>query len=320
MSRPRLAMLIPAYNAESHLPRLLESARAQTVPFDEILVYDDASTDRTGDIARSYGARVVRGEENRGCSFGKNTLASLTECEWVHFHDADDALLPHFVETARRWIDADTHDVVLFGYEERDHESGHLLSIRRFSQEITAGPIAFAIREQINPFCGVYRRRTFIDAGGYDLDPEVLFNEDVALHCRLALARLRFASDATVTVVNFRRRDSMSAGSPARCLRAHYHVMRKMAEATGRTHAAAIAGRLWITAAGSASYLDWETADAAVALARQLAGPVPGGQGRIFSGLCRLDARAALRMREYLIRVLKPRFRRGYPRLFGAQA
>ena len=91
-----LALCIPAYNAANYLPRLLQSAKDQSPPFDEILVYNDASTDETISIAEKFGARVISGKLNKGCSFGKNALGEYTKCEWVHFHDADDDLLPGF--------------------------------------------------------------------------------------------------------------------------------------------------------------------------------------------------------------------------------
>ena len=58
---PTIALLIPAHNAESFLPRLLRSAHAQREPFDEIWVYDDCSTDNTALVAEGFGARVLRG-------------------------------------------------------------------------------------------------------------------------------------------------------------------------------------------------------------------------------------------------------------------
>src|SRR5690349_18353005 len=103
-TRPSLALLIPAYNAEPYLPRLLDSAAWQSEPFDEIWVYDDCSTDNTVALAEQYGARVLRGDVNRGCSHGKNQLAAATACDWIHFHDADDELMPNFVERARAWM------------------------------------------------------------------------------------------------------------------------------------------------------------------------------------------------------------------------
>ena len=57
VAAPRLALGIPARNATAHLPRLFESIRRQTVPFDEVLLYDDASSDGTGDMRRSNPGR-----------------------------------------------------------------------------------------------------------------------------------------------------------------------------------------------------------------------------------------------------------------------
>lgn len=123
MSIPTLALCVPAYNASGHLPRLLESAREQKVDFDEILVYDDCSTDNTAEIARSYGAEVIVGETNQGCTVGRKRLAKHATTDWVHFHDADDMLYPNFVEQAHTWMQKEAPpDVVIFSYE-RDRKS-----------------------------------------------------------------------------------------------------------------------------------------------------------------------------------------------------
>ncbi len=110
----------PAYNAlRAILPRLTRLALgADRRLSTEIWVYDDCSKDDTAAVAQSLGAQVVAGDVNRGCSHG-NVLASHTRCGWVHFHDADDELLPGFVETARKYADEERADVVLFGFEER---------------------------------------------------------------------------------------------------------------------------------------------------------------------------------------------------------
>ncbi len=318
VTRQRLALLVPAFNAAPFLPRLLASAAGQTEPFDEVWVYDDASTDDTAAVAAAHGARVVRGEVNRGCSFGKNTLAERTACEWLHFHDADDALLPGFVASAREWLREDGPDVVLFGYEERGHEDGALFSIRRYDDgALRRDPLPYILRAQPVSIAGIYRRSRFLQAGGFDLDPAVLYHEDVAMHCRLALAGLTFAADERVTVVNYRRRASMSSGNPIPCLRAQYALARKVAAATGDRCRRELAERLWLTAAGAAAYLDWVTADAAATLAHSLAGAVPSAGGPLFRTLCRLSVRAALRCREVGIRLSRPSLRRDYPRLLG---
>ncbi len=314
-ARPRLALLIPAYNAAAYLPRLLGSAAKQTGTFDEIWVYDDCSTDETVSVAERLGARVVRGDVNRGCSHGKNVLAGRTACEWIHFHDADDELLPNFVALARQWMDDGRYDVVLFDYEERDDATDVHLSYRRFDPELVRrDPRRFTILQQVNPFCGLYRRSEFLRAGGHDEDPLVLYNEDVAVHIKLAFAGLTFGVETEVSIVNHRRLDSMSASNRLKCLRAQYHVMRKAAERDGaRRYAQDIAFRLWAIIGGLAAELDWSTVDAATGLAVELADPGEVPSGRLFKSLCRLSPYAAVRLREWLIRGFKPQLREGYP-------
>ncbi len=313
--KPTLALLIPAYNASAYLPRLLDSAARQTQPFDEIWVYDDCSTDDTAEVAKRLGANVVRGDVNRGCSHGKNVLAAATSAEWIHFHDADDELYPNFVTLARRWMEVDSCDVVLFPYEERDGDTGAKNAFRRFDPEDVAhDPRSFAIRVQINPFCGLYRREAFIRAGGYDENPDVLYNEDVAMHIQLAFAGLSFAADTEVAIINHRYLNSMSAANRLKCLRAQYNVMCKTAERDGTgQYSVEISNSLWSITAGLASQLDWATADDAAMLAVRLAGLSKLPPGRLFRSLCRISPPAALRVREGLIRLFKPALRQGYP-------
>jgi len=313
--RPTLALLIPAFNAAPFLPRLLESAARQTEAFDEIWVYDDCSTDDTAAVAERYGARLVRGEVNRGCSHGKNVLASHTQADWLHFHDADDALLPNFVALARKWMADGRFDVVLFDYEWPEDDTGELLAVRHFdAADLARDARSYALREQINPFCGLYRREAFLSAGGYDEDPLVLYNEDVAVHIRLAFAGLSFTAESEVSIINYRQPNSMSASNRLKCVQAQYHVMRKLASRRDAApYAREIAASLWGAAAGLASHLDWSTADEAALLAMQLAGPASAPSRELFRALCRVSPRLALRVREGLIRMLKPRYREGYP-------
>jgi glycosyltransferase involved in cell wall biosynthesis len=312
---PTIAMLIPAYNAAAYLPRLLESAAQQSEPFDEIWVYDDCSRDDTAEMAERYGARVVRGDLNRGCTYGKSVLAERTRCEWIHFHDSDDLLLPNFIASALGWMCREGVDVVAFGCEERWEDTRELISVSRpDDRSLAADPIGYTIRNKINAISGIYRRSAFLAGGGFDLDPDVLYNEDQAYHCKLARAGLRFRGEPTATVVNLRRRSSMWSANQAKCHKAHYHVMYKALHgAGGAQHKEAIAEQLWRVVAGAASQLDWRTADEAAALAMQLAGTSAASTGQVFKGLCLLSPRFALRAREGLIRSLKPHLRAGYP-------
>jgi glycosyltransferase involved in cell wall biosynthesis len=94
MTEIRVAIVVPCYNAASTLATTLESALAQDVPI-EVIVIDDGSTDNSIAIARRFEPRVcVVTGPNRGASAARNTGIAQTSAEWIVFLDADDRLEP----------------------------------------------------------------------------------------------------------------------------------------------------------------------------------------------------------------------------------
>lgn len=305
----RLALAIPAYNAEWCLPRLLESAKKQVIPFDEILVYNDCSKDNTKEIVLAYGAILIDGEVNKGCSFAKNAGLAHTTCNWIHFHDADDNLLPNFTTLAHQWMEKpDCPDVVLFDFEYRDNDTNELLSTSDFkAAELVKDPIRYAILNQINPFCGLYKVEKLRKVGGYDLFPEILYNEDVAFHCKLAIEGFTFNAEKEISIINYRVKNSMSGANVLKCAQAQFHVMKINAERVGDRYPAEIAYKLWIYAAILASKSDWETAKKAVKLAVSLNGTTPTNHSPLFTFMAKLAPYQAVVFREYLIRLFNRR-------------
>lgn len=312
-----LALCIPAFNAEWCLGRLLKSATSQTTAFDEIYVYDDCSSDATTRVAEAFGAGIIRGNCNKGCSRGKNILAQAVSSDWIHFHDADDDLLPNFVELAKKWIQKNSADVVLFNYVNLEEETEKLLGNRVFDcRLLEQDPRAYAISEQINPFCGLYRKSAFLEAGGYDEDPAVLLNEDVAFHIRLAFAGLKFSAEPEVAIINYTRPTSMSQSNRAGCLQAHLAVLTKTSEhPDAHRYYQLIANKLWQAAGGLGAFLEWSSADRAIDLAMRLAPLRATALNPWFRKACLISPHLALRLREGSVRLLKPALRSGYPRL-----
>lgn len=88
----RISLVIPAYNEESYLGDCLRSALAQVVHFYEIIVVDNASTDRTAQIARQFpGVRVVR-EAKRGIVHARNAGFNAARGDIIARIDADTVL------------------------------------------------------------------------------------------------------------------------------------------------------------------------------------------------------------------------------------
>lgn len=86
MDMPTLSVVIPTMNEEDYLPRLLASVKAQTLQPIEVIVADAGSTDRTREIAESFGARVVKGGMPGA---GRNRGAEASSGELIFFLDAD---------------------------------------------------------------------------------------------------------------------------------------------------------------------------------------------------------------------------------------
>lgn len=307
-----LALCIPAYNAAWCLPRLLESAKKQTIAFDEILVYDDCSTDNTTQIAESYGVKVFRGEKNIGCSAGKNYLLFQTQCEYIHFHDADDELLLNFTTLAHNWMNKpNCPDVVLFDYEYRDNDTKELISKSNFNhEELGNDPIKYAILNQINPFCGLYSVEKLRNVDGYDTHAAILYNEDVAFHCKLAFAGMSFGVEKEVSIINYRINGSMSGANQLKCAQAHFEVMKKNAENGGNKYHKEIAFKLWQNAAVLAMYSDWATCKKAIKKAKKLNSNIPYHENIGVKVFSYVNPFLAFLFREFYTRIFKPNLRK----------
>ncbi len=85
----RVSVIIPSHNGAATLAACLESLRASVLSPQEIIVVDDASTDNTGDIARRFGCRVVRIDENIGAARAKNRGAAQATGDVLFFTDDD---------------------------------------------------------------------------------------------------------------------------------------------------------------------------------------------------------------------------------------
>lgn len=97
-----VTVVIPAYNREVMLGRALASVLAQRARPAEIVVVDDASTDRTAAVAEEMGARVVRHERNAGEGAARNSGFAAATQPWLALLDSDDEWLPHHLASLWR--------------------------------------------------------------------------------------------------------------------------------------------------------------------------------------------------------------------------
>lgn len=93
-----LSVIIPNYNNAKYLPQCIESVLAQDYPIEEIVIYDDVSTDNSRDILNRYAElypdkiRLIQAEENKGVAIARDIAIRSCRSEYVTTLDADDFL------------------------------------------------------------------------------------------------------------------------------------------------------------------------------------------------------------------------------------
>jgi glycosyltransferase involved in cell wall biosynthesis len=105
MDTPLVSVIIPTHNRASMLPRAIRSVQRQTYPHLEILVIDDASTDNTPEVVKSFDdprIHYIRHDTNRGGSASRNSGIRAATGDYIAFLDDDDEWEPEKTEEQMR--------------------------------------------------------------------------------------------------------------------------------------------------------------------------------------------------------------------------
>ncbi len=97
MSEPLVSICIGAYNRKDYIRECVDSALAQTWSNKEVIVVDDASTDGTREILKTYrdSIRLILRDQNSGiCPITRNQAAQAARGEFIAFLDSDDLWYP----------------------------------------------------------------------------------------------------------------------------------------------------------------------------------------------------------------------------------
>ena len=100
--RPSYSIIMAAYNASATIADAIDSVLTQTRTDWQLVAVDDGSTDDTADIVAAYAAAdsriVLVRQSNAGTACARNAGAQLASGRWWVFLDADDMLLPQYLE------------------------------------------------------------------------------------------------------------------------------------------------------------------------------------------------------------------------------
>jgi glycosyltransferase involved in cell wall biosynthesis len=159
-----VTVVIPVFNGERYLGEAIESVLAQSSPAQEIVVIDDGSTDRSAEIATSYGkvVRCVR-QDNAGCVAARNRGIEEARGELIALLDADDSFSPEKLALQREHFTRRPELGVSMGH------ARHFASPDLAADEVTVPPHLAPPRPDL-VITWLVRRRVFDQVGLFSVD------------------------------------------------------------------------------------------------------------------------------------------------------
>ncbi len=164
-----VSVAIPVYNGEDYLAEALTSVASQTRPPDEILVFDNASTDRSRAIAAEHLPETSLRPSSANVGAVVNFNRAVRECtgEYFAWLAADDRLAPKFVELTSAALHASEASVCLPAIQYIDPK-GEKLSIQTghdlASPDVRKRLRSYLRRPRWTEVYGLYRRSSLLES------------------------------------------------------------------------------------------------------------------------------------------------------------
>lgn len=126
-----VSVIVPIYNIEPYLRRCVDSIISQTYKNIEIILVDDGSSDKCGEICDAYAAgdprvKVIH-KKNAGVSAARNSGLDAAEGEYISFIDGDDCVSGEFIEYLYKLLTENDADVSIcsFNYIKDENKINH---------------------------------------------------------------------------------------------------------------------------------------------------------------------------------------------------
>jgi glycosyltransferase involved in cell wall biosynthesis len=187
---PKITLAMMVRNEEAHLGRCLEAMKGHV---DDIVIVDTGSTDKTVEIAKSYGAKVYHHPWEDSFSIGRNHVISHVETEWLLQLDADEVMPPEDAKQVRDVMksahksDTNLIHMVLINKAEDGHEEMSIINTGKIMRVTPA--LYFKNRVHNKLVCPGHTRLTNLKIihYGYNLEDEELMSKKKERTTRLLL-------------------------------------------------------------------------------------------------------------------------------------
>ncbi|WP_053984383.1 glycosyltransferase family 2 protein [Niameybacter massiliensis] len=119
--QPILSIIVPVYNVEKYLPKCIESILNQTFNDFEVILVDDGSTDKSGELCDDYqelDSRLqVIHQKNVGLGGARNVGISLSRGRYIGFVDSDDTIHPQMYTILLNEVEQSQSEIGICRYQ-----------------------------------------------------------------------------------------------------------------------------------------------------------------------------------------------------------
>ena len=120
MNDIKISVIMPVYNVEKYVGKAIESVLAQTFSDFELLIVDDGTKDKSGEICDVYASKDSRvhviHKENGGAPSARNTAIDIARGTYVYFMDSDDWAEPGMLADMYAMAEKNQAELVVCGY------------------------------------------------------------------------------------------------------------------------------------------------------------------------------------------------------------
>ncbi len=192
---PLVSVIMPVYNAEEYLQESVGSVLGQSFSDFELICFNDASSDRSIDILRTFAendnrVRIIDSKVNVRQGGGRNRAMGISRGRYIMFLDADDTLRYDALEKCTNAALASDAQCVFFDYSRFSPSSGEVCRVAQLGEDASSlhgDELRRRVIERTAPVWSVMYERTVIVDNGLCF-PEGVFYEDNAVALAMQLS------------------------------------------------------------------------------------------------------------------------------------
>lgn len=188
-NHPLVSVIIPVYNVEKYLNECLDSVVNQTYKNLEIILVNDGSTDRSGNICDEYASGDTRikviHKKNSGVSAARNVGIEHSNGEYITFVDSDDFIdtkaIEHLVENAKKYnSDITIGDHIVYhsnGYQVC-HSAEDIMVNSSFDVKTVSADTIYKLLTQLSSACTKLYKKSLITKNHIIFPVNIKIGED----------------------------------------------------------------------------------------------------------------------------------------------